>query len=57
MSIISKVDIVLLMEKGEIVGIGPHSELIQTNYLYRRLFERHYELPPLHMQEIPEVRQ
>lgn len=46
LSIISQADYVLILDKGKLVGIGPHEELIRTNPYYRRLFEHHYELPP-----------
>lgn len=47
LSIISKADVVIILEKGEIVGLGTHEELVRSNMYYRRLFDRHYELPPL----------
>ncbi len=47
LAIISKANVVIILDKGKMVGIGPHEELIRTNEFYRRLFERHYELPPL----------
>ncbi|MCF2140494.1 MAG: ABC transporter ATP-binding protein/permease [Candidatus Lokiarchaeota archaeon] len=47
LSIISKVDLVIILERGEIVGLGTHEQLIRSNSFYRRLFERHYELPPI----------
>ena len=47
LAIISKADVVIILDKGTIVGMGSHEELIRTNIFYRRLFERHYELPPL----------
>jgi len=50
LAIISRADAILLMDKGRIVGYGTHEKLIKTNYYYRRLFERHYELPPLEAQ-------
>ena len=57
LAIISKANIVIILEKGKMVGIGSHEELIRTNKFYRRLFERHYELPPLEPQtNEPEVR-
>ncbi|WP_457559427.1 ABC transporter ATP-binding protein [Candidatus Harpocratesius sp.] len=47
LSIISQVDLVIILERGEIVGLGTHEQLIRSNSFYRRLFERHYELPPI----------
>ena len=47
LAIIAKADLVIILKKGEIVGIGTHEELICSNVNYRQLFERHYELPPL----------
>jgi ATP-binding cassette, subfamily B, bacterial len=47
LAIISKADVVIILDKGKIVGIGSHEDLIRSNKFYRRLFERHYELPPL----------
>jgi ATP-binding cassette, subfamily B, putative efflux pump len=47
LSIIAKADLVLILEKGELVGLGTHTNLIKENQHYRRLFEHHYVLPPL----------
>ncbi|MCY3412680.1 MAG: ABC transporter ATP-binding protein [Candidatus Heimdallarchaeota archaeon] len=47
LSIIAKADLVLILEGGNLVGIGSHSSLIRTNIHYRKLFEHHYELPAL----------
>lgn len=47
LSIIAEASRVLVFDKGEIVAEGPHDELIRTSTYYRRLFENHYELPPL----------
>jgi len=47
LAIISKADMVIILDKGEIAGMGTHEELIRMNRFYRRLFEHHYELPPL----------
>ncbi len=47
LAIIAKANLVIILEKGEIVGLGTHETLIRTNTFYRRLFERHYELPNL----------
>jgi ATP-binding cassette subfamily B protein len=59
LAIISKADVVVILDKGKLVGIGSHEELIRTNKYYRRLFERHYELPPIEplVNEIEEIRQ
>ena len=47
LAIIAKADQILILEKGKMVGFGPHEQLIQSNTFYRNLFERHFELPPL----------
>ncbi len=47
LAIISRADVVIILDKGKIVGIGSHEKLIRTNMFYRRLFEQHFELPPL----------
>ncbi|MBN2156326.1 MAG: ABC transporter ATP-binding protein [Candidatus Lokiarchaeota archaeon] len=47
LAIISKADKVIILDKGKIVGMGSHEELIRRNHFYRRLFEQHYELPSL----------
>ncbi len=47
LAIIAKVDRVLILDKGRLVGYAPHNELILSNKFYRRLFERHYELPEM----------
>jgi ABC-type multidrug transport system fused ATPase/permease subunit len=49
LAIISKADKVIILERGKLVGIGSHEHLIRTNPFYRRLFEHHYELPPLEL--------
>ncbi len=51
LAIIAKADLVLIFENGEVVGVGTHEELIRSNQYYRRLFDRHYELPPLLIEE------
>ncbi|MHA1744624.1 MAG: ABC transporter ATP-binding protein [Promethearchaeota archaeon] len=45
LAIISKADLIIILDKGVIVGMGSHERLIRSNIYYRRLFERHYELP------------
>jgi ATP-binding cassette, subfamily B, bacterial len=47
LAIIAKADKILIVDKGIVVGFGPHDELIQQNQYYRKLFEQHFELPPL----------
>ena len=49
LAIIARADTIIIMDKGELVGIGTHEQLIKNNVFYRRLFERHYELPPLQL--------
>ena len=36
-----------IVDHGEIVAIGKHSELIETIPDYRKLFEKIYDLPPI----------
>ncbi len=47
LAIISKADLIIILDKGAIVGMGTHERLIRSNAFYRRLFARHYELPKL----------
>ncbi|MHA1718238.1 MAG: ABC transporter ATP-binding protein [Promethearchaeota archaeon] len=47
LAIIAQADLVIILEKGKIVGLGPHERLIRSNHYYRRLFEKHYELPEM----------
>ncbi len=47
LSIIAKADLILIFDKGTLVGMGSHEELIRKNTFYRRLFEKHYALPPM----------
>ena len=47
LAIIAQADKILMLDRGEIVGFGTHEELIMSNLNYRKLFERHFELPPL----------
>lgn len=47
LAIIAQADMVIILEKSKIVGIGSHEQLIKSNFYYRRLFEKHYELPEL----------
>ena len=53
LAIIAKADKIIILDKGSIVGLGTHEELIRGNIHYRNLFEEHYELPKL---VIPENR-
>ncbi|MHA1647551.1 MAG: ABC transporter ATP-binding protein [Promethearchaeota archaeon] len=46
LAIIAKADAIIILDKGEMVGLGTHETLIRKNIYYRRLFERHYDLPP-----------
>lgn len=55
LSIISKADLVIILEKGKIVGLGSHEELVRSNRFYRRLFDRHYELPPLESPQLQNI--
>ena len=47
LSIIAQADVVIILNKGNVVGLGNHDDLIRNNLYYRRLFEYHYELPSL----------
>ena len=47
LSIIAKADVILIFDGGKLVGEGDHTTLIRSNPFYRRLFEKHYELPPM----------
>jgi ABC-type multidrug transport system fused ATPase/permease subunit len=47
LAIIAKADKIIMMDRGKLVGLGSHEELIRSNSYYRQLFERHFELPPL----------
>lgn len=47
LSIIAKADTILIFDGGNLVGQGDHATLIRSNPFYRRLFEKHYELPPM----------
>ena len=51
LAIIAQADKILILDKGQLMGFGSHEELIQTNSYYRKLFERHFELPPLIVKE------
>ncbi|MHA1910207.1 MAG: ABC transporter ATP-binding protein [Candidatus Kariarchaeaceae archaeon] len=47
LAIIAKANKIIILDKGSIVGMGAHEELIRRNFHYRKLFEQHYELPEL----------
>lgn len=47
LAIIAKANKIIILDKGSIVGLGKHEELIRENTHYRKLFEEHYELPQL----------
>ncbi|MHA2365841.1 MAG: ABC transporter ATP-binding protein [Candidatus Hodarchaeales archaeon] len=47
LAIISQADNIILLDEGKIIAQGTHNKLITTTPEYRRLFEHHYELPPL----------
>ncbi|MHA1982776.1 MAG: ABC transporter ATP-binding protein [Candidatus Hodarchaeales archaeon] len=47
LSIIAKASKVIVVDHGEIVAIGKHSELIETIPDYRKLFEKIYNLPSI----------
>ncbi|MCS7008780.1 MAG: multidrug ABC transporter permease, partial [Chthoniobacterales bacterium] len=39
LSTVLNADCIVVMEKGRIVGLGRHEELLKTSNLYRRLYE------------------
>ena len=47
LAIIAKADRILMLDRGRVIGFGTHEELITRNIEYRKLFEKHFELPPL----------
>lgn len=34
-----RADLIILLDKGKVIGLGKHEELLQTSYEYRRIFE------------------
>ncbi len=42
LSMIRRADVIVMLDKGRIVDIGSHSELIARNALYRRIFARYF---------------
>jgi len=42
-SAIRDADLILVLDKGRVVGFGPHEDLIKSNVLYRQIFETLYQ--------------
>ncbi len=47
LAIIATADKILILDKGKVQGFGSHEELILKNQYYRKLFEKHFELPEM----------
>jgi ATP-binding cassette subfamily B protein len=47
LAIIATADNILILDKGKVQGFGSHEELILNNNYYRKLFEKHFELPEM----------
>jgi len=43
LSTIKKADKIVVLEHGQIVGVGPHDELLETCPLYKRLYEMQFQ--------------
>ncbi|MBN1330279.1 MAG: ABC transporter ATP-binding protein [Candidatus Heimdallarchaeota archaeon] len=48
---IKNADLIIVLRNGVLMDNGTHSELIERNIDYRRLFERFSELPPMKIME------
>jgi ATP-binding cassette subfamily B protein len=57
LAVIAEANKVLVFDKGKIVAEGTHDYLIRSSLYYRRLFENHYELPPLIVKSNPGTRE
>ncbi|MCK5260531.1 MAG: ATP-binding cassette domain-containing protein, partial [Candidatus Omnitrophica bacterium] len=44
LSTIKKADKIVVLEHGQIVGIGPHAQLLETCPLYKRLYEMQFSI-------------
>ena len=44
LSTIKKADKIVCLERGQIVGIGPHEQLLETCPLYKRLYEMQFSI-------------
>jgi len=42
-STIRNADLILILDRGRVVGLGNHEELIESNVLYRQIFETLYQ--------------
>ncbi|MFX0048852.1 MAG: ABC transporter ATP-binding protein [Candidatus Hermodarchaeota archaeon] len=42
-STIRNADLILILDKGRVVGLGNHEELIESNVLYKQIFETLYQ--------------
>ena len=38
-STIRNADLILVLDKGRVVGLGTHEQLIESNVLYRQIYE------------------
>lgn len=47
LAIIATADNILILDKGIVQGFGSHEDLILNNHYYRKLFEKHFELPEM----------
>ena len=41
LSMIRRADVIIMLDKGRIVDSGSHSELMERNALYQRIFARY----------------
>lgn len=44
LSTIKKADKIVVLDQGQVVGIGPHEELLNTCGLYKRLYETQFQM-------------
>ena len=46
LSTLRKADLIVVVDKGRCIGIGPHDDLVQSCHLYRRLWEAQHSAHP-----------